>query len=983
MKLPATLAFCLLAVILCGSEPIPWSREMNCADRWQPNSSGTMTIVWNPAENAVAFQAKQEKPGDFWVYPTFALRPGKSLAGVERMSFEIRARQKDPEAGYKLSAIQFQPGGRLLRFAAPPADGSWQKVELDLTGANINPAKVKAIQVGFNPKSPELSYELKDIRLYGKSGEKETVDVVDAIDFTAPGAAYRRGEPVTFRMKPQFRDIPSSYRVEEWSGREVAAGKFPEDGRGTLDLSGLSRGYYRLSLSSEKMPFTGKRNFAILPDLAGRKKNPDMTYCIDSCLSWHGRRNAMAWQTRDKELNWRAPGPNFDLGIELCDRLGVALVRERIAPDVARTPDQYDFGYYLDNAGNYAKRGIGVLDMYSGLPKWCKTRPGKPFADDALEICDFARKFSAGMRGKVEYWEFCNEQDISGMYCPKTTGAGIWDYIAMLKAAAYGHKEGAPEVKLINGGLAFLPIRPAVGVYFRNDYQLYGDAFNVHTYRHLSGYPEMVAQIREFLKAQGAPDMPVWFSEFGTHSEGSGEVDCYLSGLKEHSEDQELIVAEFIPKANILLQQSGVDKSFLFLLPGYNEGGGVKPWGQLRFDFTVKPGFVALAVQIEQLGDAKLLGEMKMPEGVRAFLFRQPDGSQSVILWSVSPVETDDRRGIKPTPAFEKEVVFPASGKVTVTEMLGAQKTLLPENGGLRVTSTRFPLYLAGLSGLKADLPAIPVKPFPGMDGEKYEKGIIMNLVFPEACKISYMGDSISIPGDRTDAVLQVWNLTGREQKGVIEGRGCAFGGVPAGEVALAPKSLREFPVKIDCGTAADGEIAFSGRFNGRKTSRLAVPFRQLHRLEEAIRQEPVAWTTDPKLWSGPYVKHTAFDGKENAIALDIAFPPGTHPWTYPEYRLQLPQESLKGAYGLSFEMKSSADIKMCLFITPMETPGRPGNYAEQNLEPPRKDAWEKKVVVFSQNPGEITALRFGMTPESATPAFRLMIRNVKALYRD
>ena len=124
--------------------------------------------------NSLKFQAKTEKPGDFWIYPAFTLQPGESLSGVESMTFEVRAVQNDPEAGYKLSTVQFQPGNRQVRFPAPPKDGSWEKVELNLAKAKIDFAAVKTIQIGFNPKSPGIEYEVRNIQFSGALPKTET-----------------------------------------------------------------------------------------------------------------------------------------------------------------------------------------------------------------------------------------------------------------------------------------------------------------------------------------------------------------------------------------------------------------------------------------------------------------------------------------------------------------------------------------------------------------------------------------------------------------------------------------------------------------------------------------------------------------------------------------------------------------------------------------------------------------------------------------
>lgn len=970
----------LLSLCLAGAgneQKLLWSLDMNSPERWIANTSGRMKITRNEKENSVRFDVSFPETGDHWAYPSFQFRKGKELfQDADTLAFDVRATQSNPEAGYKLSIVQLP--GRMIPFPPPPADGKWQSVRIDLRKLKLDYSKIPYLQIGFNPKSPEFSYELKNIRLYGKSSMKETIDIVDAVTFSAPGTAFLVNETVSFRLKPQFR-TPARYTVEDWQGNRVAEGEFPGNGNDPLELRNLPRGYYRMSVSSDQLPFTGKRTFAVIPDLRNRR-NYDSAYCLDTCLSWYAKPNALAWMTRDKESNRRYPGQAYDLGAELCSRMGVSVIRERLSwGETEPEKGKFSWRQYLPNVKRFAEKKIRVLELYHDVPKWCTRPEGKKYPSDALEVYRYAKSAANAMSGATAYWEYFNEQDLGGPYSPKN-GAGAWDYMAMLKAAVYGFKKGSPGIKAMNGGLAFLPLRPCVDTYFKNDYAQYGDLLNVHTYRSLKGYPEMIADIKANLKRNGAENMPVWFTESGTYQEGAGTVDSHLSGLKEHSEDQELIVAEFIPKANAIYQQLGVEKNFLFMLLPNNEGAGRKVWGQLRHDYTVKPGFVALTTQIEQLGNAELLGEMKMPEGVRAFLYRQPDGTQSVLLWSKSPLDTGDGRGISPKNLYPKKVVFPASGNVTMTNFLGTQKLLMPRQGKISAEAIRFPLYLSGLSGLEAEIPAVRAPKFSRNENE-YDKSIIMNIQFPEDCKVSPMGEAITIPGDRTPAVLQIWNLSGTEKNCRLNAEGCEIKGLP-GRAALAPESKQEIPIHIDCGKEIIGDIVFSGTVNGKKITRLTVPFKQFHKMATSGFQEPLPWTRDPKMWSGSFIRQTGFSEKEQAVTLDISFPKGKHPWAYPEYLLQLPQESLKGAYGISFELKSDTDIGMCLFITPMNTPGRPGRIVEYTMSPPEKDRWKEHIVVFNQEPGEITGLRLGMTPKSAS-SFRLSIRNIKVLYKN
>ena len=326
-EMKAILPLLLCSLLLAGSEKehlLFWSLEMNSPARWIANTSGKMTIRRNEQENSIRFDVVFPESGDHWVYPSFRFRKNREcFRDAETLTFDVKAKQSNQSAGYKLSIVQF-PGG-MIPFPAPPADGKWQSVRIDLRKRKLDYSKISLLQIGFNPRSPEFSYELRNIRLFGRSGRKETIDIADAITFSAPGSAFLMDEPVIFQLKPQYR-VPARYTVEDWRGNPVSKGEFPGNGNAPLRFSQLPRGYYRLKIVSDRLPFTGKRGFAILPDLRNRRNN-DSPYCIDTCLSWYARPNALSWMTRDKEPNSRYPGPAYDLGTELCSRLGVSLIR--------------------------------------------------------------------------------------------------------------------------------------------------------------------------------------------------------------------------------------------------------------------------------------------------------------------------------------------------------------------------------------------------------------------------------------------------------------------------------------------------------------------------------------------------------------------------------------------------------------------------------------------------------------------------------
>jgi hypothetical protein len=146
--------------------------------------------------------------------------------------------------------------------------------------------------------------------------------------------------------------------------------------------------------------------------------------------------------------------------------------------------------------------------------------------------------------------------------------------------------------------------------------------------------------VRKFMNRHRIERLPLWYTENGSRAEGNGLLDSYMPDLKAHNPDQELLVAEYLPKSMIYLQSMGVDRNFFFVLCPYNEDSGRKDWGLMRQDYSVKPSYSALATLTENLGAAVYEGTLDIGEGMRAFLYRQKDNTQTLAYWSLSELDT-------------------------------------------------------------------------------------------------------------------------------------------------------------------------------------------------------------------------------------------------------------------------------------------------------------------------------------------------------
>ena len=378
-------------------------------------------------------------------------------------------------------------------------------------------------------------------------------DTAEVLVAAAPGAAFLQGEALEFTLKQPVVP-PVEWTLRNWRNEVL---RRESSNGGKLLLPPLPNGYYRLELSG----FTGSRSFAVVPDPGNRPADPDLFFALDSAQSWLAR----------PDNNPRRPENAFEVVSEVARRSGVQMVRDRMSwAETNPAPGRYEWTYYKTNAELLAKRGIALSGMYHDAPDWTRRNTCLPV--DLTATYTFAKSAAEAFRGQMTNWEFWNEQD---------HGFGIesaWDYAAAFKAASLGFRAGNPEATVAVGGFAITPLLPYTDTVMKNGASEYFDIFNVHTYRPLRDFSEILKDIRAHMKRHGMEGRPIWFTENGSGMEGAGSLESFLPGIKMHSPDQELLIAEYLQKMMITMQMLGVDRDFFFVLPPYSEYGGNKDW---------------------------------------------------------------------------------------------------------------------------------------------------------------------------------------------------------------------------------------------------------------------------------------------------------------------------------------------------------------------------------------------------------------------
>ena len=785
------------------------------------------------------------------------------------------------------------------------------------------------------------------------------------VSLDAPGHVYVEGSSLT--LSNALAD--SVWTLTDWQGREL----------GTNRLSNLSVGYYHLRSGYEAM------TFAVVPKPEKRTFDTNSFYGVDSAQSWVSRKGRFL-------CPWYG-GDTFRLVSDLIERAGIPHVRDRLSwNEVNKRPGEYDFGHYLYNANLLRDRRIGISGMFHDTASYVKKMQKLPA--DLKALHGFCKKIAETFGDRMEDWEFWNEIDVSA-YAPEP----VWDYAATMKAAYLGFRDGAAasgnqKLLVLPGSLCIA----ARSVYdeglFANDMAKYSDVFNFHTYAPIAQYPGIFADLRAFMARVGIPDRAVWMTETGTQQEGRCSKESVIRGAKAHSPEQELIHAEFYAKSQTALQMQGVTRNYLFVFGTYNEGAGGKDWGVMRRDGTVKPTYAAISTIIQELGSARLLGEVRVGERQRAYLFEQPDGGQTLMFWSISPVDTDAS-----VPSAKPLIELPLTlnvrdGEYMLTDLCGMRSRVRAENGRMALASTRYPAYLSGLKGLKADVSALPPgKPTLYRVAADEDMRVIFRVGLDKKdFGIAGHKSIAELKRDKGRMTVEIWNLDGTAKEGRVDVSGGTLENLP-GRVRLPANGC----VSYECLFTPKGDravfetaLTLSGVFAGRRTSRLTMPVRLEKRFLDSCERQPIR-ANAPDRWK----KNTTasgysvvWDESEKALRFDLSWDrQGVDKWFYPTYTLELPAEDLTDAQFIQFEVKSVQDKPendfACQYLMLVyEDSTKPDLFmpypAPLSDWEPRRIELSTELMGSNQKRPKVKAIRLGANPKGMKCTF--WIRNLAIL---
>lgn len=800
-------------------------------------------------------------------------------------------------------------------------------------------------------------------------------DNAPRIAAAAPGGLFYDSEKPVFHFR-----IPSktAYSVRDIYGTEKLTGTV-EPGDNTLPP--LPRGAYFLSLQGDP----GDYSFSVLAPRPAAATGAAAVVAIDSGLD--------AASYRDPKESWK---PGRDLMTAVCERIGLDATRGRSGWHEEKI-GEYTFSPQIEAAKLARARGVDILGM-TDMPagEWTRTgctwkspmgqfqrKRNRGLPDDLRRTFTYFRDCAAAAGPALRYYEFLNEPDHDG-YPP-------WEIAAQSKAAFLGFRRGNPALKVLS------PSFCGTNTMFMKNYLhdtggMYFDIFNCHIYYHLAALPQIFEIYRSALEQSGLGGRAVWITEFGSNAEDACRAGGY-SPLRPNihvpTREQELAVAEFVAKAFLRWIALGADKAFLFYLPPYSERGGLKEWGQLRFDRTARPSLTAMAVLVRQLAGARYLGTLKPAPGCTGLLFSAPGGGQVLAVWRPSEIDRVSKLTRYELTRGTPLTLRVRPGRYTACDMYGAETLFESRDGRITIPVGSMPVYLRGPGGFRAGngpvrSPGTTVAAAPG----DVDREIVMRLIMRDGLSIDSGRNFALMNATSAKLLLEVYNLGDSVRRGRISAGFDAgsVGGLPPGEIELAPMECREFPLTLEL-TARDrirSGLEFSGEFNGRKLSpasaSLILPVNA-----GALVARPPAAAGQASAWRPNCSGRMRISQDGDAVDFSADFTGTTDRWCYPEYLFRN-GDTLAHAVGVSFETRldeaSKTSTGWRIYLVAGEE-HETGTAQTVVFHVPSDTAWNRIDVFFRYDEeflSRVRQMRIGFGSRTGNANFK--IRNFKLLFR-
>ena len=479
---------------------------------------------------------------------------------------------------------------------------------------------------------------------------------------------------------------------------------------------------------------------------------------------------------------------------------GVTWVRDRADwRTYEAVKGQYDFTSTEAVYQAIHKAGLKNLVMLCSAPTWA-TDPLKPngmaggFLPAQQDIYHTTKAMATYYKGIVDAWELWNESD-HGFALETAEQFAAW-----YKAAALGVYDADPNAVISFGGFC-QPNESIDYVHLAllNGVLDYSSIFNypAHTPQGTS-IPDfsrfaMVAGTVGTLHHYNTQNKPIWLTEAGMKIMTSTPSEKNLT-------DQ----APYIVTSAVQSLSTGTDKHFWFVLAPYIENAG--DFGTFSPDLEPYPTLAAESAMTHALGEGQYLGELcDLPEGAYGYLFFTGSRAASVLWAGKSTTYT-----------------FSAEQAVIVTDLMGGQTLVKPENGQITLEIGVDPVFVTySIAPVYQNKQTEIVKPaslqfnegqrviiYPEFEGYDINDGVTKQqghkITDGEKVTLHVVNFNQTAVSGRIDAFLPGFTVAGLENEITV----------PAMDKVTLTLTLKK-----TVEGSVDDYLSFTGEFNGHKTS--------------------------------------------------------------------------------------------------------------------------------------------------------------------
>lgn len=385
--------------------------------------------------------------------------------------------------------------------------------------------------------------------------------------------------------------------------------------------------------------------------------------------------------------------------VELAKNAGITFLRGSVEwPDYEQTRGNY---VLLDCHKNFINQAIAndmevLLILTQSNPLY--DNGNAPTSEAGLKAYrDYAENLAKELRGKVKYFEVCNEYDLID-----THSVSEEEYLKILKAAYIGITNANKYFKSLDdynpdddavivglGGMRLNNTETWIKTLFENGAADYMDIASVHFYDFKFGghgaLDDNFDKLFSVISDNTEKNMPVWITETGWPN-----IDVFQKGNMEvelYSDEQEQ--ASILVKTFVKNMYFGIDKWFCYDFEddGTDEDNAEHNFGLVNYGkhdskvpLGAKASYAAIANMNSLVGNFNSVSHEETENKTQIYGFKSENATNCYVLWNDNGV-------------YPCTMSLPAE-KIAVFDLYGNKMNKTSDNGSFDIEVSQNPIFV-------------------------------------------------------------------------------------------------------------------------------------------------------------------------------------------------------------------------------------------------------------------------------------------------